>query len=121
MNYALARDYYVKKQASSLVNEATAHELISLTLRQLVKNLQKYHRADGKANAFECKTKALAAIYTLQSSLDFDQGGEIATNLFRLYEFVRLSLSEINDGQRYSVEQCIKLMSEILEAWEEIK
>jgi flagellar protein FliS len=71
--------------------------------------------------ALKYKSKALVAIYTLQSSLDFEQGGEIARNLFRLYEFVRSSLSEANDDQKYKVEQSLKLMSEILEAWEEIK
>jgi len=121
MNYALARDYYIKKQTSTLVSEATAHELISITLQQLVKNLEQYHRADSKTMALKYKSKALVAIYTLQSSLDFEQGGEIARNLFRLYEFVRSSLSEANDDQKYKVEQSLKLMSEILEAWEEIK
>ena len=121
MNYALARDYYMKKQTTALVNEATAHELISLTLQQLVKNLEQYNRADSKTMSRKYKTQALVAIYTLQSSLDFEQGGEIARNLYRLYEFVKSSLSEANEKQKYKVEQSLKLMSEILEAWEEIK
>lgn len=121
MNYALARDYYMKKQTSTLVSEATAHELISLTLQQLVKNLEQYNRADSRTMSLKYKTQALVAIYTLQSSLDFEQGGEIARNLFRLYEFVKSSLSEANEQHKYKVEQSLKLMSEILEAWEEIK
>jgi flagellar protein FliS len=121
MNYALARDYYLKKQTSSLVSEATANELISLTLQHVLKNLDQYNATENKAKAVEFKMKALAGIYTLQSSLDFDKGGEIAKNLFRLYEFVKLSLLEKNDSQKYKVEQSLKLMTEILEAWREIK
>ena len=121
MNYALARDYYLKKQTSSLVSEATANELISLTLQHVLKNLDQYNATENKAKAVEFKMKALAGIYTLQSSLDFDKGGEIAKNLFRLYEFVKLSLLEKNDSRKYKVEQSLKLMTEILEAWSEIK
>lgn len=34
-------------------------------------------------------TRTLAAIYLLQSSLDFNRGGDIAPALFRVYEYCR--------------------------------
>ena len=37
-------------------------------------------------------TKALTAIYSLQISLNFDEGGNIAIKLFQLYEFCRQQL-----------------------------
>jgi flagellar secretion chaperone FliS len=37
----------------------------------------------------EPMARSLSAIYLLQSSLDFEKGGEIAPSLFRLYEFCR--------------------------------
>ena len=36
--------------------------------------------------------RALTIIYALQSSLDFEKGESIATNLFQLYEFARQQL-----------------------------
>ena len=37
-------------------------------------------------------SKSLTAIYILQSSLDFNQGGEIAENLNKIYEFCRTTI-----------------------------
>ena len=34
--------------------------------------------------------RCLTTIYSLQTSLDFEKGGTIATNLFQLYEFCRV-------------------------------
>ncbi len=39
-----------------------------------------------KSNSF---SKSLTAIYILQSSLNFDEGREIAENLYRIYEFAK--------------------------------
>ena len=121
MNYALARDYYSKKQTTSLVSEATANELISLILQQLVNSLENYRTVDNRVKAVGYKSNALVALFTLQSSLDFEKGGEIAINLYRLYEFVRLSLLEANDTGKDNIALASKLMSEILEAWKQIE
>ena len=34
-------------------------------------------------------SKSLTAIYILQSSLDFENGGEIANNLYSIYQFCK--------------------------------
>ena len=39
MNYALARDYYSQKQTTTVVSEASAHQLITLTLNKLKADL----------------------------------------------------------------------------------
>jgi flagellar protein FliS len=54
----------------------------------------------------------------LQSSLDFDNGGEIADNLFLLYEFARLQLLEsFRTGEKDRIEFAISSLQEIAEAW----
>ena len=37
-------------------------------------------------------SRSLTSIYSLQTSLDFDKGGKIATGLFQLYEYCRLQI-----------------------------
>ncbi len=66
-------------------------------------------------------TRSLVAIYTLQTSLDFDRGGEIATQLFQLYEYCRKQLikgfsTRVVDGIRKAAD-CLK---EIMLAWEQM-
>ena len=55
----------------------------------------------------------------MQTSLDFEKGGKIATNLFQLYEFCRLQVIDAfrnnkNDGLKKSYDA----LSQIVQAWE---
>ena len=57
----------------------------------------------------------------LQSSLDFERGGEIATNLFQLYEYCRQQLlKDMRRDDTANVPQARRAMSEILDAWQQI-
>ena len=63
-------------------------------------------------------TRSLTTIYSLQTSLDFDKGGKIATGLFQLYEYCRV---QIISGFTKSINDCIikakKALDQILSAW----
>jgi flagellar protein FliS len=63
-------------------------------------------------------SRSLTTIYSLQTSLDFDKGGKIATGLFQLYEYCRL---QIISGFTKSINKGIikaKLaLDQILIAW----
>jgi flagellar protein FliS len=63
-------------------------------------------------------TRSLTTIYSLQTSLDFDKGGKIATGLFQLYEYCRIQIisgftKSINDG----IIKAKKALDQILSAW----
>ena len=67
-------------------------------------------------------SRSLTSIYSLQTSLDFDRGGNIATNLFHLYEFCRLQIIDAftknkNDG----LKKAFDALNEIISAWGTIK
>jgi flagellar protein FliS len=67
-------------------------------------------------------SKSLTIIYALQSSLDFEKGGEIAENLFRLYEYARQQI--INDsktGEAAGTLVAMASLEDIREAWVEIR
>jgi len=63
-------------------------------------------------------TRALTTIYSLQTSLDFDKGGKIATGLFQLYEYCRVQIisgftKSINDG----IIKAKQALDQIISAW----
>ena len=63
-------------------------------------------------------SRSLTSIYSLQTSLDFDKGGKIATGLFQLYEYCRLQIisgftKSINTG----ILKARKALEQILLAW----
>ena len=63
-------------------------------------------------------TRSLTTIYSLQTSLDFEKGGKIATGLFQLYEYCRIQIisgftKSINEG----IVKAKKALDQILSAW----
>mgnify|MGYP000577832822 CR=1 FL=1 len=66
-------------------------------------------------------SRACIAIYTLQTSLDFEKGGNIAIQLFQVYEFCRKELikaftKKVVDG----INRAIITLSQIISAWREL-
>jgi len=65
--------------------------------------------------------RAQKIVAELISSLDFDKGGEIAENLFRLYTYMYNQLVEANiNDSRDRLEHVVHLLSELREAWDTI-
>jgi flagellar protein FliS len=65
--------------------------------------------------------RAQKILAELISSLDFDKGGEIAENLFRLYTYMYNQLVEANiNDSRDRLEHVVHLLSELREAWDTI-
>ena len=63
-------------------------------------------------------SRSLTTIYSLQTSLDFDKGGKIATGLFQLYEYCRLQIisgftKSVNNG----IIKAKDALDQILLAW----
>jgi len=70
----------------------------------------------------ETRTKAIFkvqdGITELLCALDFDKGGEIATNLQRLYDFYNHHLSEANiQNSAKNIQEVKTMMSSLREAW----
>ena len=63
-------------------------------------------------------SRSLTTIYSLQTSLDFDKGGKIATGLFQIYEYCRLQIikgfsKSVNSG----IIKAKNALDQILLAW----
>ena len=111
------------------------YEVINVILNNLHRNIHLMILGIDKIKAFKISrqfenmketqkdvsryfVKSLTTIYSLQTSLDFEKGGKIATNLFQLYEFCRLQVIDAfrnnkNDGLKKSYDA----LSQIVLAW----
>ena len=123
MNYALARSKYIHDHRVQVNYISDPHATILVFMQELNKNLRKI--ADPENRALDLReqfTKAFTAIYILETSLDFARGGEIAENLFRLYEYCRHQLLQaFASKQDNSLDSCVVMLDEIIQSWEAIK
>jgi flagellar protein FliS len=74
--------------------------------------------APGKG---DCIGKALDIIAELNASLNFQEGKELATNLFHLYNFMTMHLTRANiNWDKEAVDEVIAMLMQLKEAWEEV-
>ncbi|EEY71524.1 flagellar biosynthesis protein FliS [Grimontia hollisae CIP 101886] len=65
--------------------------------------------------------KALDIIISLRTCLSMDDGGEIASNLDALYDFMIRQVSEANrDNLEAPIDDVIDILREIKSAWDQI-
>ena len=123
MNYALARSKYINDHRVQVNDISDPHATILVVMQELNKNLRKI--ADPENRTLDLReqfTKAFTAIYILETSLDFARGGEIAENLFRLYEYCRHQLLQaFASKQDNSLDSCVVMLDEIIQSWQAIK
>jgi len=101
---------------------------LSRTMQILSEDIEKKKQLDIKQHSSDLLllqksisknvTRSLTTIYSLQTSLDFDKGGKIATGLFQLYEYCRVQIisgftKSINEG----IIKAKKALDQILSAW----
>ncbi len=66
--------------------------------------------------------KASDIIFELLTTLDKDKGGEIASSLANLYNFVLREIMNANSKlNTKSLDNAVKILSELKESWESIK
>lgn len=62
--------------------------------------------------------RSLTTIYGLQTSLDFEKGGKIATNLFQIYEFCRIEIIRaFSKNEVVGIKKAYDALTEIIQAW----
>ena len=124
-----------KKVVKSGDLQKNPYEVVKLILQELSRTMQILSEDIEKKKQLDIKqqssdllslqksisknvTRSLTTIYSLQTSLDFDKGGKIATGLFQLYEYCRVQIisgftKSINEG----IIKAKKALDQILSAW----
>ena len=126
MNYSQSMRKYVDVDIQARAAVDNPHKIIQEVLIELIKNMKTLAyaldnepvRSDLKSKAF---SKSITAIYILQSSLDFEKGGEIASNLFNLYDYCKRGIMKgFTKQDSKLIYDAIPPIDEILDGWRQI-
>ena len=115
---------YKETNAATAIMDATPHQLTGLLLKAATDKLSIAMGAMDRGDIAlrtESIRRATAIIIELKSTLNLSEGGEIAGQLDRLYEFSLRSLIEANGHCDVSKLQAVRdILLDINEAWTKI-
>mgnify|MGYP001167808576 CR=1 FL=1 len=119
IHFNKAKHQYQKTE-TSVVEGNDPLEIVKTMIKELRKSMNVVVNTNKKDD-YRLKrnkhfSKSLIIIYTLQTSLDFEKGGELATQLFQIYEYCRQQLikgfqTHVVDG----IEKAINSLRQIFE------
>ena len=115
---------YQSVDIASRIEGATPHRLVQIMYEELLKALDAMAFATARGDYVkrgQHQSKALAILTGLETSLDFDKGGQIAVDLVAIYrEARRLVVAAGRDGDAALVAQTREMIQEISAAWDAI-
>ena len=127
MNYNASMKQYINDEIATKTSSLNPHKIIEEVLKDLKKNMETLaysidHEpviSSIKSNSF---SKSLTAIYILQSSLNFEDGKDIAENLNNIYEFCKSGIMKgFMKRNSKLIYDAIPPIDEILDGWQQIK
>lgn len=123
--FAGAKARYQAVDVVSRVEGADPHSLVTILYDELLQALDAMALAMAKRDfgqRGERQAKALRVLSGLEASLDFEQGGEIAIGLARIYrEGRRLIIAAARDNDPAKVTEARDMLGGIAEAWAQIR
>lgn len=115
---------YRKVSLESDISVASPHRIVQLMFAGGLERLaQSRYAIENKdmTNKGIFIGKAIGIINGLNNSLDMDAGGEIATNLSNLYDFMLRKITEANiNNDVQAIDDVCDILRDIKEAWDAI-
>ena len=123
MNVALARNEYSNAKSNALNSKSENFEAVSLALENLLDSMIALKDAETPEVREPLFEKSLTSIYFLQKCLDFEAGGDLAKNLFRVYEFSRQAVLDfvLREKGHENMDKSIEYVTLIVDGWNGIE
>jgi flagellar protein FliS len=122
--FGAARARYQNVDLSSRIEAANPHGLVAILFDELLKAIDALSvamRGKDWSQRGARQSRVLSILHGLESSLDIDQGGDIALSLLRLYrESRRLVLAAGRENDPEPLARARAMLAEIAGAWESI-
>ena len=115
---------YQSVDIASRIEGATPHQLVQIMYEELLKALDAMAFATARGDYVQRgqqQSKALGVLTGLETSLDFDKGGQIAVDLVAIYrEGRRLVIAGGRESDAPQIVQAREMIQEIAAAWDAI-
>jgi flagellar secretion chaperone FliS len=124
MNAKAAIKKYTAIKTQTLSSQDIGYNVVNTALVKLETSLQLLLTSTNPEKSAKAFEVALLTIYFLQKSLDFKDQGNLAINLYRLYEFCRVKLIEIgiqDSFDNHEIRKCHSFVNEIRLSWATVK
>ncbi|ABK42615.1 flagellar protein FliS [Magnetococcus marinus MC-1] len=113
--------YGLRSYKSSRANTASREDLLILLYEGAIRFLEKSLQAHTAGTLSEHKMmlqRAMAIISELQNTLDFEKGGDLAMQLFDLYNYMLDRLTKANINRDMSaISEVIEHLNVLLDGW----
>lgn len=115
---------YAAVDTGSRIESATPHQLVRILFDEMLLAMDTSAlalKAGDKHKARDRQTRALSMLHALETSLDFDRGGEVAMSLAIVYREVRRRVLETSTTYDPApMESARGFIAEIADAWNQI-
>jgi flagellar protein FliS len=117
---------YTKSDKINVVEGNDPLAIVALMYDELIRAMQDFiQHSNPEKGKKEVRSRqfsrSLTIIYALQTNLNFEDGGEIADNLFRLYEYSRQQLlKDWKEKTTDGTEKAIASLDDIRDAWHQL-
>lgn len=127
MSYAMQSrmaQQYANTAVETAVSEATPHKLVEMLYSAAIRNLKLtklFIEQKNYEKKAEFSSKALAILNALKSGVDLNKGGEVARNLFDLYDYChRVVFRGVARNDIAPIDEVIDYISGLHEAWQQM-
>lgn len=113
-----------RREAAQAAHYASPHQLVCMLMDGALERILQARAAMERqqtARKGERIGKAISIIDSLRASLDHDRGGDVASNLSALYEYMTRRLVHANlNNDRDALDEVLRLLKEIKAGWDGI-
>jgi len=103
------------------IEAASPHGLITILFEELGVSIALVAGCKNPQLQSQALARALNILQSLDGSLDFERGGDVAQTLSRVYAQTRaLMLAGVREGAPDKIEQAGTIIAEIAESWKQI-
>lgn len=122
MNLAFALNSYNQAKVAKDMQKGDGYAAVKFALEQAIVSMEKLNSGVVEEEKEHHVERALSCIYFLQKCLDFENGGDLAKNLFKVYEYCRSQIIAISlKNSDKTLDDPINFAKSVLEGWEGIR